>query len=957
MPTLKQYSFSGGEIAPALYARTDQVKYQTGLRTMRNFITMRHGGASNRPGTLWVGEARDSTKAVILVPFVFNAAQTYVLEFGDYTMKVIKAGSYITNTDANSDKTLTGISKAAQAVCTAHLKGGAAGVAGPHYLSNGDEIIFTAATGMLEVFNRQFLVSDVTANTFKIKHLNGTYVNSTSFSTFSTASYERVYTLNTPYSATDLAQLKFVQSADVLTFVHPLHPPRTLSRYGDADWRFTRGSDKSISGVTKASPGVVTCTAHGFSNGQEVFVQSIVGMTELNNRYFKISDANTNDFKLKDFAGAYIDTSSYTAYSSGGTASLSILTFSPTITAPTNVTNTGGAGSNSTWVVTSIADETMEESLASSSTSSAAVPTSGSPITVNWTAVSGAQEYNVYRMQDGLYGLIGTAGTNAFVDRGPDPDTSYNPPESRNPFVGTGNYPSTVSYFQQRLVFANTVNDPEKVWTSQTANFYNFSISTPIQDDDAVTFNLAGRQVNAVQNLLELNSMVSLTSAGEWIIEGNAAGILTPAEVNPKQHSYNGSASLSPIVIGADALYVQARGTIIRDLGYDYQVAGYRGNDLTVFSAHLFDDYSIVSWAYQQIPHSIVWVARDDGALLGCTYVKEHEMLSWNRHDTDGFVEQLTVVPEGTEDALYMVVKRTIDDVDVRYIERMYTRQIDDIKNAVFVDSSLSFDGRDMEGSRTGTATFINGTTWAYDDTDIVLRDDGGSGLSATDVGKQIHVTGPDGTLIRFEGLEWIGGSGLRGRPHKTIPASMRNVALSDLDRAVNEVTGLWHLEGKSVAVFADAFVVANPNNPAYVEKTVSNGTLTLDRFYTVITVGLPYVSDLETLDLDTMQAETLVDKNKNIGKVTLQVENTRGLWVGASAPSADDQIEGLTEIKTRNAETYEEPVALTTGELDVLIRPEWNGNGRVFIRQLDPIPASVLSICPSGYVPLKRSL
>lgn len=90
MSSIMQKAFSGGEIAPALYSRTDISKYYTALKTCRNFYVMRHGGVTNRPGSKFIGEVKDSAKAVRLIPFVFNNSQTYMLEFGDQYMRVIK---------------------------------------------------------------------------------------------------------------------------------------------------------------------------------------------------------------------------------------------------------------------------------------------------------------------------------------------------------------------------------------------------------------------------------------------------------------------------------------------------------------------------------------------------------------------------------------------------------------------------------------------------------------------------------------------------------------------------------------------------------------------------------------------------------------------------------------------------------------------------------------------------
>jgi hypothetical protein len=174
-------------------------------------------------------------------------------------------------------------------------------------------------------------------------------------------------------------------------------------------------------------------------------------------------------------------------------------------------------------------------------------------------------------------------------------------------------------------------------------------------------------------------------------------------------------------------------------------------------------------------------------------------------------------------------------------------------------------------------------------------------------------------------------------------------------DLAVNSVTGLWHLEGQDVAVFADGFVAANPLNPSYDIVTVENGTITLGNHYAVIHVGLPIISDLETLNIDSVDGETISDKAMIVSKVSVAVEDSRGFWAGTAEPSGDDLLEGLTEFKLRNAEGMDDPTELKTEVIDVNIEASWNNNGRVFIRNVDPVPVSIRSIIPAGSFPFKK--
>jgi hypothetical protein len=326
-------------------------------------------------------------------------------------------------------------------------------------------------------------------------------------------------------------------------------------------------------------------------------------------------------------------------------------------------------------------------------------------------------------------------------------------------------------------------------------------------------------------------------------------------------------------------------------------------------------------------------------------------MFAWHRHDTDGLVENVCVVPEGTEDVLYVTVVRTIEGVERRYIERMTTRNIDLIEDSKFLDSYVSYDGRNTSLSHTMT---LLGSGWTY--TDTLTLESSASFFASTDIGNEIHLTDVDGTIVRFEITAYTSATEVSGRPHRTVPVNLRSTPTISWSKAVDQINGLWHLEGESVSVFADGFVVANPNNDAYDVRTVATGSLTLDKPYSVIHIGLPYTSDIETLNIDTAQGETISDKSKLVSKVTLFVEDSRGVWVGPKPPpdEATDFLGGLTEVKVRNDEGYDDPVDLRTGTIDVNIQSEWSSNGRIFIRQTDPLPLSVLAVAPAGLFPFR---
>ena len=665
-----------------------------------------------------------------------------------------------------------------------------------------------------------------------------------------------------------------------------------------------KGNFLGITNVTQSTTPLVTAGfTHGYKNGDRIEFDSIVGMTELNDKQFAVTVVNATQYTLD-----LIDTTNFGAYISGG-----------------------------------LAYPTWTEYVS-------AVPTLTTPNIITWNPAVDALEYNVYREYNGTFGLIGITGGTTLNDIGQTPDITHTPPRAIYRFSGVDNYPASVTYIQQRLVFANTINAPEKVFLSKIGDFKNFTNRSPIQEDDSFNFVMAGSQVNEVKGLVDLGRLVVLTTGGEWSASGGDGSALTPSTIALKQYSYNGSGDLNPIIIDGAAIYQQARGSIIRDLGYDFQIDGYSGNDLTIFSAHLFDKFTLIDWAFQQIPQSILWVVRSDGSLLGMTFVRNQQVRAWHIHDLGGVVENVAVVPEGNEDILYVVVRRVIDGNSVRYVERLDTRQITNIVESKFLDSSITYDGRNLD---TGlTMTLSGGTTWAYDE-EITLTSSAGY-FVMEDVGKGIHLETASGEIVRTVIQSWTSITQVQVKPNKTVPVALRSVATNIWDKAISYVDGLWNMEGEDVSVFADGFVVASPNNASYEIKTVTNGAITLSDPYSVIHVGLPYLSDIETLDVDTSSGETISDKNKIIGSVACFFEDTRGVWTGAKPPTDDsiDPLENLIEYKIRATEDYDSPVNLVTDVVEVNIKPEWNTNGRVFLRQVDPIPMSILSVNPAGKFP-----
>jgi hypothetical protein len=183
-----------------------------------------------------------------------------------------------------------------------------------------------------------------------------------------------------------------------------------------------------------------------------------------------------------------------------------------------------------------------------------------------------------------------------------------------------------------------------------------------------------------------------LTSGGAWQVSG-IGGVLSPSTIQAVPQAYNGCGDVEPLVINYEILYVQQKGTVVRDLSYSFYTNIYTGTDISVLSNHLFSGFSIAEWTFAEEPFKVAWAVRSDGALLSLTYMKEQEMRGWAQHATDGLFKSVSSIQEGLEDAVYVVVERAINGEAIKFIERMHSRLMAGPEDAFFVDCGVSYDG------------------------------------------------------------------------------------------------------------------------------------------------------------------------------------------------------------------------------------------------------------------------
>jgi|TARA_Y100000310_G_scaffold132889_1_gene131833 hypothetical protein len=911
----------------------DTSVYGIALRTARNVTIHPFGGVSNRPGLLFVGPVKDHTKAVRVYKFQFKTADTYALEFGDLYMRVVRNDGHVTETTV----AITGATAASPVVVTAVA----------HGYSNGDEVFIDGVVGMTQLNGRRFIVANQTANTFELTSqydAGVTNIDGSAYTAYSSGgTVGKIYEIVTPYVEADLFELKFTQSADTITITHPSYDPRELTRTGHATWTLTvvsfdpdqdhptglgltvngaagtttykyrvtaiaedtleeslsalNTTSDTITGATAANPVVITATAHNQTDGEQVEINGIVGMTELNGRRFKVANGAANTFELEGENGT-----AYTAYSSGGTANdigALVTNGNATLTATNNVT-------------------------------------------AAWTAIAGAQRYAVYKEVKGLYGLLGETESVSYVDDGADtPDLDNSPPAQRDPFFGTDNDPAAVSYYEQRRVFGGSNNNPDTSEYTQTGNQSNVNVSTPAKANDAITATLNSREVNQIRHFVPLNDLLTLTSGAEWRVNASDDSGFSASTLRQKPQSQWGSGHREPIVVGSTVIFFQDNDSVVRSIGYLLQTDSYSGTNLTLLANHIFRHETIVDSAYAAFPNSLVHTVRSDGAAPVMTFDQEQEVIAWAVWDTpNGKFKSVTAMRPSLsdiEDAAYFVVERIINGNTVKYIERTQDRRFKTVQDAFFVDSGVSLDT---------PVTITNAT--AADPVVITATAHGFSNADIVDIVDITWVADVDSVSTETQPAQLNGGRflvanktahtfELTDEDGDDIDGSAFNAYVEggEVRKAETVLLGYDHLAGETIVANANGNVVRD------IAVTV-DGQITLTDSASRVHAGINYVSDVETLNLEmvTRSIPTIQGALTHVVAAVVRFERSRGFWIGPN-------VDALTEMAQRELEAYGEPTELLTGDKEIILEPEWNSNGRVFMRQRDPLPMTILGVVP----------
>lgn len=258
-------------------------------------------------------------------------------------------------------------------------------------------------------------------------------------------------------------------------------------------------------------------------------------------------------------------------------------------------------------------------------------------------------------------------------------------------------FPRTVTAHEQRLVLGGNKSESQTVWASSVDDYENFERG--VKDSDAWVHSLVADQQDSIQWMLSNKTLIIGTSGGEWVIQaGKDDGIITPTSVRARRHSGHGSRTLPAILAGSATLFVQRGGRKLREMSFSFQDDGYVTQDLTLLAEHIAGEGGITQTALQEQRDTIIWCVTADGGLIGLTYERSQKIAGWANmrtgKGTDAFLGVAVIATNGDEDEVWVSVRRIINGETKYFMERMRPDQFREqqagrLNNLFFVDSGI----------------------------------------------------------------------------------------------------------------------------------------------------------------------------------------------------------------------------------------------------------------------------
>ena len=725
---------------------------------------------------------------------------------------------------------------------------------------------------------------------------------------------------------------------------------------------------KSISAITKANPAVVTATSHGYSNGDHVWINDVVGMTEVNGRRYTIANVTTHTFELSG-----VNSTNYTTYSSGGTAA-KVFEISTTYTSaqlfdlqfaqsadvmyivheahePAKLSRTG----HTSWTLTDVDFGATGPYLDANTTTTTLTPASsstGSGVDITASAVTGINGGDGFQTTDvgrlikfnsGEAVITGRTSTTVVVCTitkafaNTDATVAF----QLGTFSATTGFPKAVTFFEQRLIYGGTTSFPQTIFASQSGLFDNFDVDDA-SASDAFIYTIASNRVNVIRSLAPARDLIIFTAGGEFKVGRPAGEPLKPDNVNITRQTTYGSHTTQSVQIDDAIIFLQKQRQKVRAFEFRFADDAFIAPDLTLLADQVTGT-GLVDLDYAQEPDRILFAARDDGQLVGLTYLKDEKILAWHRQIIGGKAQSCTVTVTDYDNTL-SGTKLTFtksDGTTVTFTSTTGTAGTNEFKTETNNNTTASNLQSAINGHADFTATVSSAVVTVTETTPkstgfLTVDSQDSVRLSTTNelASKVKSVTSITETT---ENEVWIvveriiNGSTVKYIEYLDTTLNQDSGLAGTVTGASTTVTSLDHLEGETVQILIDDAV--------YPAQIVTNGAITISLPSTfaskTIEVGLGFVSTLKTMKIEAgaKPGSVAQGRKKRYNEVIVRFLSTVGATING------DQLPFRS-----SADEMGQPIPAFTGDKKVT-NLGWDRSGQITVQQTQPLPMTILGI------------
>lgn len=226
-------------------------------------------------------------------------------------------------------------------------------------------------------------------------------------------------------------------------------------------------------------------------------------------------------------------------------------------------------------------------------------------------------------------------------------------------------YPAAVAFHENRLWLAGTIAQPDGIWASQTADYFNFDVGDA-EDSDALDLTASIGEINTIRHLVSNRDLQIFTSTSEMYIPAFSDKPITPTNAQLRRQTPFGSDYVKPLVLDGATVYVQKTGSVVREFIFSDAENAYVANGLSTLSAHLIKNpkqMTILRGAINR-PESYLFVVNDDGTIATFISNRAEQRAGWSEFTTNGKFHSICTV----DDRVFVIGQYDIGDGTQKFI-------------------------------------------------------------------------------------------------------------------------------------------------------------------------------------------------------------------------------------------------------------------------------------------------